>query len=158
MQKIRNIQPADYQTIHSVMDAWWGGRQMSDMLPKLFFIHFTDTSFIMEENGEIQGFLCGFMSQLYPEEAYVHFIGVDPNARRGQVGKQLYEQFFKTVQAKGATVVRAVTSPINTASIAFHTRIGFEVEKGDATDNGVSVFTDYDGKGQSRVLFKKAVT
>ncbi|WPS89245.1 hypothetical protein SMD22_09895 [Brevibacillus halotolerans] len=37
---------------------------MADMLPKLFFEHFTYTasfSFIAEKNGELLGFLIGFL-------------------------------------------------------------------------------------------------
>lgn len=37
---VRNVQPSDYPAIISVLDEWWGGRKMSDMLPRLFFEHF----------------------------------------------------------------------------------------------------------------------
>ena len=39
---------------------------MVDMLPKLFFVHFRDTSFVAERNGELSGFLVGFLSQSEP--------------------------------------------------------------------------------------------
>ena len=42
---------------------------MRAMLPRLFFEHFRDTSFVAEEDGEIVGFLCGFLSQTYPDQA-----------------------------------------------------------------------------------------
>jgi hypothetical protein len=45
--QIRHISPADYSAIIAVLDEWWGGRQMSAMLPKLFFTHFCDTTFIL---------------------------------------------------------------------------------------------------------------
>lgn len=38
--KIRNVQPADYPLLISVLNDWWGGRKMSDMLPKLFLFIF----------------------------------------------------------------------------------------------------------------------
>lgn len=47
--RVRNIQGEDYVKIHSVLNDWWGGRDMAAMLPKLFFIHFQETSFIIEE-------------------------------------------------------------------------------------------------------------
>ena len=31
---IRNAEPSDYLPIISVINAWWGGRNMADMLPK----------------------------------------------------------------------------------------------------------------------------
>lgn len=58
--RVRNIQGEDYVKIHSVLNDWWGGRDMAAMLPKLFFVHFQETSFIIEEEGETLGFLCGF--------------------------------------------------------------------------------------------------
>ena len=51
---------------------------MVDMLPKLFFVHFRDTSFVAERNGELAGFLVGFLSQSEPDAAYVHFVGGQP--------------------------------------------------------------------------------
>jgi hypothetical protein len=35
------------------------------MLPKLFFVHVRDTSFVAEDGGELSAFLCGFRSQTY---------------------------------------------------------------------------------------------
>ncbi len=72
---------------------------MSAMLPKLFFLHFCDTSFVVELAGEIIGFLVGFLSQSNPQEAYTHFIGIHPNFRKQGVGRILYNQFFGAAQA-----------------------------------------------------------
>jgi len=49
--------------------------------------------------------------------------------------------------------VIAVTSPVNTGSIAFHRRMGFRLEPGDARAGDSPVATGYDGPGQDRVLF-----
>jgi ribosomal protein S18 acetylase RimI-like enzyme len=67
---------------------------MSDKLPKLFFDHFKNTSFIAEKDGKIVGFLIGFLSQTYPEEAYIHFVGVHPDYRKHGIGRQLYNDFL----------------------------------------------------------------
>src|SRR6266700_2822677 len=45
--RIRLATPSDYEDIISVLNDWWGGRQMSDMLPKLFFVHFRGTTFVL---------------------------------------------------------------------------------------------------------------
>jgi ribosomal protein S18 acetylase RimI-like enzyme len=68
-------------------------------------------------------------------------VGVDPRRRAAGLGRTLYERFFESVRPR--TVVRAVTSPVNERSVAFHRALGFEVERVDG---------DYDGAGQSRVL------
>jgi hypothetical protein len=46
--RIRQLSTADYSSVISVIDQWWGGRRMADLLPRLFFEHFTDTSFAVE--------------------------------------------------------------------------------------------------------------
>jgi predicted GNAT superfamily acetyltransferase len=153
--QIRNVNSSDYNVISPLINEWWGGRQMSDMLPKLFFVHFTDTSFIAEKDGEIVGFLIGFLSQSDSELAYIHFVGVNPNYRKNQIGKRLYNEFFDVVKKNNRNIVRAVTSPVNVVSIAYHTKMGFNIETGDKEVDGVSVFSDYDGEKQDRVLFVK---
>jgi ribosomal protein S18 acetylase RimI-like enzyme len=141
---IRHAEPRDYAAVIGVVDEWWGGRSMAAMLPKLFFVHFRETSFVAEESGGIVGFLCGFRSQTFDDEAYVHFVGVAPDRRGSGIGRELYERFFAAVAPR--TVVRAVTSPVNERSVAFHRALGFEVERVDH---------DYDGRGEARVLLRK---
>jgi ribosomal protein S18 acetylase RimI-like enzyme len=141
---IRHAEPGDYSRVNDVVDAWWGGRPMAAMLPKLFFIHFRDTSFVAEDDGDLAGFLVGFRSQTFDDEAYVHFVGVDPGRRGSGLGRLLYERFFAAVAPR--TIVRAVTSPLNEQSVAFHRRLGFEVERTD---------DDHDGRGKARVLLVK---
>jgi ribosomal protein S18 acetylase RimI-like enzyme len=139
---IRHAEPADYARVHAVIDEWWGGRAMAAMLPKLFFVHFRDTSFVAEdEDGALAAFLCGFRSQTFDDEAYIHFVGVDPARREAGLGRSLYERFFAAVGDR--SVVRAVTSPVNERSVAFHKALGFDVERVDP---------DYDGRGEARVL------
>jgi ribosomal protein S18 acetylase RimI-like enzyme len=141
---IRNAEPADHAFVIGVIDDWWGGRAMAAMLPKLFFVHFRDTSFVAEVDGRVVAFLCGFRSQTHDDEAYIHFVGVDPAERGSGIGRELYERFFAAVAPR--TTVRAVTSPLNERSVAFHEALGFEVERVDE---------DYDGRGEARVLLKK---
>jgi ribosomal protein S18 acetylase RimI-like enzyme len=132
------------------INVWWGGRDMAPMLPKLFFIHFDGTSFVAEDaDGELLGFLCGFLSQTEHDEAYIHFVGVSPEERSEGLGRALYERFFDEVRAQGRGVVRCVTSPVNRSSVAFHEALGFEVER---------TVPDYDGPGEDRVLLVKRLS
>jgi ribosomal protein S18 acetylase RimI-like enzyme len=141
---IRHAEPSDYGAVIGVVDQWWGGRSMAAMLPKLFFVHFRDTSFVLDDDGEIAAFLCGFLSQTHSDEAYIHFVGVDPERRGAGIARALYERFFEAVAPR--TIVRAVTAPVNERSVAFHRALGFEVERVDE---------DYDGHGEARVLLVK---
>ena len=145
--EIRHAQPADYGRVIGRVNAWWGGRDMAPMLPKLFFVHFEGTSFVVDdEDGQLAGFLIGFLSQSDDEEAYIHFVGVSPEHRGEGIGRRLYERFFDEARAHGRKRVRCVTSPVNTQSVAFHEAMGFEVER---------VARDYDGPGEDRVLLFK---
>ena len=144
---IRHAKPSDYGRVIGRVNVWWGGREMAPMLPKLFFLHFEGTSFVAEdEQGDLTGFVCGFLSQTNPDEAYIHFVGVSPDHRAEGLGRSLYERFFDEVRAQGRSVVRCVTSPVNQRSVAFHEALGFEVER---------VAEDYDGPGEDRILLVK---
>ena len=144
---IRHASPSDYGRVIQHVNAWWGGRDMEPMLPKLFFLHFEGTSFVAEDDeGKLVGFLIGFLSQSDDEEAYIHFVGVAPEYRGSGIGRELYERFFSVVAAQGRSLVRCVTSPVNEGSVAFHESLGFTAE---------SVAKDYDGPGEDRVLFVK---
>jgi len=152
---IRNVKPTDYPTIISSLNQWWGGRKMSDMLPKLFLEHFRETSFIVARDDQIIGFLIGFFSPTITDEAYIHFVGVHPDYRMQGIGQTLYDRFFEIMHQNKRTIVRCVTSPINKGSIAFHTRMGFQIEPQETQMDGVPYYADYDGVGEHRVLFVK---
>ena len=151
--RIRPLRSSDHALVIAVIDEWWGGRPMARMLPRLFFDHFTDTSFAADRGDALAGFLVGFLSPAHPGEAYIHFVGVEPGERTRGLGRRLYGTFFDVVRARGCTRVRAVTSPVNVGSVAFHRRMGFRLEPGDATVGDIPVATGYDGPGQDRVRF-----
>lgn len=154
---IRQGTSADYDSIIHQVDSWWGGRNMASMLPRLFFSHFSPWTYIAERQGKTIGFLCGFRSQTDPSVVYCHFIGIAPEARGQGVGESLYGRLFADAQEAGCREVRAVTSPLNRGSIAFHTRLGFAVIPGSRETNGVAWHPDYDGPGEDRVCFKRAL-
>ena len=131
---------------------------MAPLLPRLFFQHFRDTGLVAESDGVVVGFVIGFVSQSEPGVAYIHFVGVDPAHRGAGLGAQLYERFFALVLDRSCTEVRCVTSPVNTGSIAFHRRMGFTPEPGDAESDGTPYQTDYDGPGEPRVRFRRQLT
>jgi L-amino acid N-acyltransferase YncA len=146
---------ADYDSVIPQLDAWWGGRSMASMLPRLFFTHFSPWTYIAEQAGTPIGFLSGFRSQSEASIVYCHFIGTAPDARGQGVGERLYQRLFVDALADGCTEVHAVTSPQNRGSIAFHTRLGFDVVPGPAEADGLSWHPDYDGPGEDRVRFKR---
>lgn len=152
---IRNADPADYDRIINHIDAWWGGRRMGVMLPRLFFTHFRPWTYVAVQGGAIIGFLAGFQSQTDPRLIYCHFIGVDPCFRSRGIGEALYQRLFSDSALQGCHEVLAVTSPENRGSIAFHTRIGFQPLSGSSYQGDIPYAPDYDGLGEDRVRFRK---
>ena len=145
--RIRHLEERDYDPIIQVIDDWFGGRPPATLLPRIFFIHFLPTSFAIEDDNKIIGFLAGFASQTYPEQAYIHFVGIDPRFRHRGLGRQLYERFFEAVRRIGSTTVRCITSPVNTGSIASHKQMGFQIEGITGEHEGVPCTISYELNG-----------
>jgi ribosomal protein S18 acetylase RimI-like enzyme len=152
--QLRNSRSSDHARIIGVLKDWWGGRDLTWMLPKLFLNHFTNTSFVIEKDGELIAFLIGFLSPAKPKEGYIHFAGVHPDHRRVGMGKFLYQRFFEICKENQRDTIRACTSPVNKGSIAFHKKIGFDITKGNAEVDGLQVTLDYNKPGDPKVLFE----
>ncbi|MFS0785691.1 GNAT family N-acetyltransferase [Shouchella sp. 1P09AA] len=152
---IRLLRESDFEFINGSINEWWGGRQMQGLLPRLFFTHFSNTSYVVEENNELVGFLVGFQSPAQPERGYIHFVGIAPDARRSGIGSFLYKAFFEKMISLKVREVYGITSPVNKKSIAYHQQMGFSIVKGTKEIDGVSIHENYDGAGVDRVVFKK---
>jgi ribosomal protein S18 acetylase RimI-like enzyme len=161
----------DYPAIKAALDDWWtlpsyttpeAKRERTLLLPRLWLQHFASTSLVATaapaEGGGLRGFLVGFHSIDRADESYIHFVGVHPAARKARIGRRLYERFFEACRAHGRRRVRCITSPTNEVSLAFHRALGFSIEKGDKTVNGVDVLADYDGPGFDRIAFVRVLS
>ena len=148
----------DYLRIVRVVDDWWDGRAVHVLLPRLWFQHFTGTSWLaLDREGRVAGFLVGFISPDRPGVAYCHMIATDPNLRRLGVGRRLYERFFEDARTAGAREVHAITWPANRRSVAFHRALGFAVTAGPGTQNlyGTPAVAGYDYDTEDRVVFTR---
>lgn len=140
---LRVARPGDYDAIVRAVDGWWG-RQVSSSLPRLFLDHFWSTSRVAEDEQGLAGFLLAFVSPSEPQVGYVHFVGVRPDQRRRGLARMLYREFAGHALEQGCTEVRAVTAPVNKASVRFDERIGF-------TTSGP--VPDYNGPGRPMFTF-----
>ena len=148
----------DHPRVVGVVDEWWGGRRMRALLPRLWFQHFSGTSWLAEDDtGRLAGFVVAFVSQDDPTTGYVHMVAADPNRRRSGLGRALYQHVFDDLAARGVGRVKAITWPGNRQSVAFHTSLGFRVDDGPGTQNlyGTPAYADYDGDGDDRVVFTR---
>jgi ribosomal protein S18 acetylase RimI-like enzyme len=156
--RFRRPVEADHGVLVGRVDEWWGGRKVHQLLPRLWFQHFTATSWVADdEAGHPVGFLVGFVSPDRPDEGYIHMVGTDPNHRRSGLGRALYERFFEDMRARGIHRVSAVTWPGNRGSVGFHRAMGFIPADGAGTQNlyGTPAYPDYDADGDDRVVFSR---
>ncbi len=151
---VHKAEVADHRRIVAVMPDWWGGRDLTAMLPRLFLEHFHETTFIAESGHELVGFLVGFFSQTHWNEGYIHFCGIHPGHRGSGLGARLYQLFFKLCLKNGRTSVRSCTSPVNRESVSFHQHLGFELVPGDTEIDGMPVHLDYNRPEDSKVCFR----
>lgn len=130
-----------------VVDEWWGAK-ISSALPRYLLDHFSNTSIVAEHKGTPVAFLVGFLSAADADGAYIHFVGVRPDARRHGIAANLYRQFFEMARREGRTKVKSITSPGNTGSIEFHRKMGFSVS--EPVEN-------YNGAGVTRIVFSRSL-
>jgi len=127
--KIRNAEVSDYIPVLDAMLAWWDGRDLRDKVYRGLFLHFKQTSFIIEdEKGSLVAFLLGYLSQTFQNEGYINWIGVHPDHRNKGIARMLYERFFDVARSAGRNRVTCGTSIINKASKNWHKHMGFSVE------------------------------
>ncbi len=144
--RLRSARPADYDEIVAVVDDWWG-RAVADWLPRLYLDHFHRTSLVARDSDDaLAGFLIGMLSPAQAGRAYICFVGVAPAARGAGLGRRLYEEFFAIAREAGGTAVEAITSPVNTGSVAFHRRLGFSVS---------GPVVGYNGPGRDMMVFDR---
>ena len=62
---------------------------------------FTNTCFVAERQGNIIGYILGWVSQVDNKIAYVHNICIMPEERRHKLATELYDGFIKTVKEIG---------------------------------------------------------
>jgi ribosomal protein S18 acetylase RimI-like enzyme len=145
--RIRPARPEDYGAIAAAVDRWWG-RPVLGALPRLFLDLFHASSLMIDGPAGPLAFLVGILSPSDPGQAYIHFAGVAPQARRQGLAGLLYTEFFALARADGRRLVSAVTAPGNAGSIRFHQSLGFSVH---------GPLPDYNGPGRDIILFRRAL-
>jgi L-amino acid N-acyltransferase YncA len=138
------IMPATMQDFREVIEhhaRYWGERDLRSLHLIALIHEFPETSLVAKAEDGIHGYIFGFVT---PHQlAYIHLIATREDARGTGLGCRLYEAFATTARAQGATRLKAITTPGNQGSIAFHRRLGFDVR----------VVADYNGPGADRVVF-----
>jgi ribosomal protein S18 acetylase RimI-like enzyme len=145
---IERVRDGDLAEIMRNYERFWPERDILRYLHHpIFFDEFGDTGFVARTaGGEIAGYLLGFVSPA--GVGYIHLIAVRDDARTRGIARALYERFTEVAVDRGAVGLKAITSPGNEASQAFHRNLGF---------TEMTAFEDYLGTGRARIVMRKVL-
>lgn len=143
----RPLTKTDYDRIVTVIDAWWGGPTTALAHP-IFFYELGQLARVVEEDGDLVGFLFGFIADTDERLGYVHLVGIHPDHRRRGVARLLYAAFEDDCRAAGCTLLKAITTQGNDGSVRFHQALSWTIEE----------VSDYAGRARSRVVFQKRLS
>lgn len=125
---------------------YWGDRDLRS-LHLLPLVHeFGSTCLVARTADGVLGYLISFVTP--DHTGYIHLVATRDDTRGTGLGRALYEAFTQAAHAQGAVRLKAITTPGNEGSIAFHRRLGFAVR----------VEEEYNGPGQPRVVFTRDLT
>jgi GNAT superfamily N-acetyltransferase len=143
---IRGLEKADFDHLVSVLDRWWGGPAGQHAHP-LFFYELGAHALVAEYEGEIVGFLLGFLTPGDDPVGYIHLVGIHPDHRRRGVGKALYERFTAACIELGAKRIKTIAAAGSEGQRAFHEALGFTV----------TLDENYAGPGRARLVFTRSL-
>ena len=153
--KITRCTRADFDQILREIKDFWGDERTLFLHHPMFVHEFGNSAFVIREGQQVIAYLFGFISQTAPV-GYIHAIGVRRSRQRQGLGRKLYDHFTRFAGKRGCTELKALTSPGNKTSIAFHRSIGME-PTGEPDEEGIPIVRDYSGPGVHRVVFRKKI-
>ena len=153
--KITRCTRADFDQILREIKDFWGDERTLFLHHPMFVHEFGNSAFVIKEGQQVIAYLFGFISQAAPV-GYVHAIGVRRSHQRQGLGRMLYDRFTRFARKHGCRELKALTSPGNKTSIAFHRSIGME-PAGEPDEEGIPIVKDYSGPGVHRVVFRKKI-
>ncbi|MDR6195049.1 GNAT family N-acetyltransferase [Siphonobacter sp. SORGH_AS_0500] len=153
--KVENCILEDYFSIVEDIVEFWGSNRTLKYHHPIYIHEFGQTAFVIRDGGKPIAYLFGFISD--QSAGYVHLVGIRESYQKKGLGSLLYQHFIAYLKAKGYHKLKAITTPQNEKSIAFHHhKMGMEMI-GELGKYTVPVVTDYAGKGEDRVVFIKDI-
>jgi GNAT superfamily N-acetyltransferase len=142
---MRHVTIADLRVILGELDEFWGGRDTAFLHQALYVHEFGETSVLVERDGRIDGYLLGFVGQ--HGLGYIHAVAVRREVRGTGLAAGMYRRFEGLALARGARGLKAITSPENLDSRAFHEALGFSTESVEG----------YSPSGGARLVFTRTL-
>jgi len=146
----------DFDQVLTDFAAFWDHERTVALHHPTIINEFGNTAFVIREGDKVTAYLFGFFSQAAPV-GYINLLAVRREYRKKGLARSLYAHFEKVAREHGCRQLKAITSPVNTRSIAFHKSIGM-MPSGKDIEDGVPVIRDYAGPGKDRVVFIKDIT
>src|SRR5262249_21179158 len=145
----------DYSQILDELHEFWGERDTRHLHHPFLVHEFGNSAFVIRNGAQVVAYLFGFLSQTEPV-GYVHTVAVRVSARRRRLAQELFGHFVEFARRHGCKHVKAITTPSNLESIAFHKSLGMQL-LGEPNSDGIAVGPDYAGRSAARVVFWKAI-
>lgn len=155
MYKIENLTVEDYELVRQKMRDWYPLIAADLQLPRLFFKHFSFTSFIISDAKDVLGVMIAFPSLYQANTACIHLLAINPHHKELGIEKELFKLLKETTAQYRVNKVEYILHPQHHAFIELCKRLEFETKTGDKVVGTISTFSDYDGIGQDRAIFVK---
>lgn len=85
--------------------------------------HFAETSILAEREGEVLGFISGYLKPSHPETLFIWQVAVGSNARGMGLGSQMLQQLLGRKELAAVTHLETTITEDNAASWALFTRL-----------------------------------
>jgi L-amino acid N-acyltransferase YncA len=144
--ELRHVTIADLRAILGELEEFWEGRDVGFLHQSLYVHEFGETSVLAARDGRAVGYLLGFVGQ--HGLGYIHAVAVRREARAAGLARDMYARFEQLARARGARGLKAITSPENAASRAFHEALGFSTD----------VVEGYSPSGSTMLVFTRALS
>ena len=150
----------DHDAIVRRIDDWAGGRTARRLVPRLWFRHFTGTSWVADRgDGRPVGLAIGFVSPDHPPTAVLHGVAVDPARRREGIGRELVTRVVADAIERRVERVLTTAWPDDRPTIAFLQAVGFMLLEGPGGQRlyGTPARADFDEPGDDRAELELVV-
>jgi ribosomal protein S18 acetylase RimI-like enzyme len=135
----------DFAEIMASLSAFWGDRDVAHLHHPTAIEEFGGSAFVIHDSKErVAAYLFGMIVS-EKHLGYVHVVAVRSDQRNHGHGRKLYDAFSELAAARGCTRIKAITTPTNTGSIAFHQSLDMDAHE----------VADYAGPGKSRLVFSR---
>ena len=138
----------DFDQILGSLSAFRGQRDVAHLHHPMAIEEFGDSALVILDPQEtVAAYLFGMIVSA-KHRGYVHVVAVREDQRGRGHARRLYARFAELATTRGCQEIKAITSPENAGSIAFHESIGMHGRE----------IPDYSGPGRTRIVFSRDLT